>query len=119
MSAERNVVSMGAFVRAWETSKSIQEVKDKTGLEIASIEQRATKYRTGDAESGRLPIPLKNFPRGGGSRLDVNEAYELLAELRGVDIAVIIAEANANAVKTAERAAKRAEKAAETETQSA
>jgi ribosomal protein L12E/L44/L45/RPP1/RPP2 len=109
---------MEAFITAWEGSNSIEEVMTKTGLKRGSVEQRATKYRVGNAEAGLDPIPLKNFPRGGGSRLDVSAGQALLAKLRGVDPSVIQAEAAENAAAAAKRAAEKAAKEA-TETASA
>jgi transposase len=70
-------VSQDVFVEAHETSANNREVAEKTGLSVESVQTRASIYR-------KKGIPLKKFPRGGGgTKLDVSGACELLARLRG------------------------------------
>lgn len=77
---------MQTFVRAWETSNSVAEAAEKLGITKQSAGQRASNYRT------KHGIPLKEMPRGGGSRINTDEANQLLAELRGVSVDEIQAE---------------------------
>ena len=129
----RQNVDMMDFIRAHESSENSAEVSKKTGLAIASVEARASKYRTTEyikipkknskgeilyrtpdgtgetADKGsaklssqgkpitimvrklengkpivkREALDLKKFNGGGGSRLDIEAAKTLLAELRG------------------------------------
>lgn len=65
-----------SFITTWESSNSLQEVADKLGITPASAGQRASNYRR---EHG---IDLKKMQRGGGAKLDVSAAKELLAKLR-------------------------------------
>ena len=59
------------FVKVWQTSESIREVCDKTGLTNGGANSRALLYR-------KNGVPLKRFPRGGTvPRLD----YKALAKL--------------------------------------
>ena len=104
-------VSMPDFVRAWQGSENVQEVADKTGLTITSAQARASKYRapefetddddnvildeeTGEATLVRGPIPLKSMSKGGGVKLEVDEAIKLIAELEGVSVETIQARAD-------------------------
>ena len=130
---DKDNVGMLDFIKAHETSDSIQQVSQKTGLTEASVQARASKYRnpeykmspklndegkiiyrregggeTTDNSQARVnsqgklirvmvreldknnqpivkrqAIPLKTFPKGGSTRLQVEEALELLRELRG------------------------------------
>lgn len=83
-------ISMVEFITAWEGSNSVAEVADKTGLKITSVQARASKYRSPeldeDGEVKRPAIPLKNMPRGGGAKLNTDEALTLIAQLRGVEL---------------------------------
>lgn len=98
-------VSMQEFVTAWEGSKSVAEVAEKTKLKETSVQARASKYRS-------QGIPLKEMPRGGGAKLDIAQAQALLAKLRGTEVETVTAQAAAAEVKRAERKAEReAEKA--------
>lgn len=69
--------SMEDFVKAWETSESVAEAADKLGITKQSAGQRASTYRN------KHGIPLKIMPRGGGSRINVKAANDLIAQLRG------------------------------------
>jgi len=72
----RTNVPMLDFVTAWSTSSNVQEVADKLGITKESAGQRASQYRT------KHGINLKKFTAGGtGSRLDINAANELIAQL--------------------------------------
>lgn len=71
-------VEMESFVTAWEGSNNVKEVAEKLGIKVTSVMARASKYR-----SEPFNIPLKNMQRGGGAKLDVVAAKELLAKLRG------------------------------------
>jgi hypothetical protein len=68
--------SMTDFVTAWQTSGSVQEIADKLGIKSTSAGQRACQYRS-------QGIKLKKMPRGGGARLNVDQANELIAQLSG------------------------------------
>ena len=62
------------FIRAWETSDSVQEAADKCGITKDSAGQRASQYRS------QYGIDLKKMQRG--QRLDVGDAQDFLAALR-------------------------------------
>ena len=95
------------FCEAWENAvKSgggVAEVAKVLGLKIASVQARASKYRS---EYG---IPLSNMKKGGGAKLDKAEALKFLAALRGQDIDVVKA---ASAKLVADKAIRVAKKAA-------
>jgi len=111
MAESRVRVSMVDFIKAWQSSDSVKEVADKTGLAEGSVQARASKYRSAEfndkGEVTRPAIPLKTMPRGGGARLQVDAAMALLAELNGQTVEQIQAEAAKLAEKKAERTAKR------------
>ena len=88
------------FVQAWEESQSVKEVADKTGLKITSIMAKASKYR-----GAPFNIPLKAMARKGAAKVDVTAARELIAQLRGVTVEAVTAEATQYAEKQATRAA--------------
>lgn len=52
-------VSPEEFVRAWQTSKSVIEVGEKTGIDLRAARQRASMYR-------KQGVPLQRFPGGRG-----------------------------------------------------
>jgi hypothetical protein len=110
-------VSMTAFITAWEGSKSVAEVAEKTELKITSVQARASKYRSPELnEAGeviRLAIPLKNMPKGGGAKLDTDEAMKLIAQIRGVEVAELATESDKLASAKRDRQAKKAAAAAE------
>jgi hypothetical protein len=82
-------VSLQDFVQAWETSNSLQEVADKTGMNAASISARAAKCRKD------YNLPLKQMHTNRVGRINTKEARAFLAELRGVSVEVIEQEAKA------------------------
>ena len=73
--AKRVRVDGETFVTAWESSNSVKEVSEKTGIKLTSIMARASKYRSEG-------IALKNMPRGGGAKLNVQAMKDLLVKLR-------------------------------------
>lgn len=56
------------FVTVWEASGSVGEVAQKLGITKSSAAARATKFRGKDYN-----IPLKNMPKGGGRRLNLEK----------------------------------------------
>jgi len=111
--AETNV-SREDFIRAWEEcaadGSGVKGVAERTGLKPTSIQARASKYRAD------YKIPLTHMQRGGGSRVDVDAALQLLADCRGVSVETIKAEQTEMKAKQAERkAAREATKEAEGE----
>jgi hypothetical protein len=98
---------MKQFISLHEGAKSLAEAAEATGLTVNSHQARASKYRS------EFGIPLQQFSRGGGARLDVDKALAIVAELRGVSIEEIQAEQAALQAAKAERAEKRAAKLAE------
>lgn len=115
------------FIRTWEGSNSVPEVAERLGMTQTSVQARASKYRSpeyamnddgtfkldsnGQKQLVRKAIPLKSMPRGGGAKLDVEDAFTLLAELRGSTVDAIAKASNTLEVKKGERADKRDAKA--------
>jgi hypothetical protein len=66
------------FVRIYQTSGSVAEVSERTGLATHTVSQRASLYRT------KRNINLKEMPRltGKGARVDWDELRALADELR-------------------------------------
>lgn len=62
------------FVRAWQESTTIAEVVRKTGLKIASVRSKATKYR-------KAGVPLKEIAPE-TSRLDYARLTEIAQGLK-------------------------------------
>ncbi len=93
-------VLMLDFVTAWEQSESIKEVSTKTGLKETSIMAKASKYR-----GAPFNIPLKTMARKGSAKVDVTAARELIAQLRGVTVETVTAEATKYAEKSAAKTA--------------
>jgi transposase len=101
MAKEKRVrIEMEPFITAWEQSKNVKEVADRLGIKVTSVMARASKYR-----GEPFNIPLKTMPRGGGAKLDVAAAKELLAKLRGKTVAEVNTASAALATKHAEKAA--------------
>lgn len=73
--AKRPVPSAEEFVRVWQTSKSVIEVAEKTGIDIRGARQRATLYR-------KKGVPLQRFS-GGRHPVPDWEALKALAEELG------------------------------------
>jgi hypothetical protein len=69
------------FIETWEKSDCVAEVADKTKLRKSTVQAKATQLR-------KLGIPLKKF-RGARNRIDVEEALEGLAKIRGTSVAAL------------------------------
>lgn len=86
--AEKRVrIPREEFMRVWEetvadlkagtaTGSGIKLVAKQLGLKENTVQQRATKYRTGHG------IPLSKMPRGGGATFKVEEAKSELDKIR-------------------------------------
>ena len=71
-------VELESFIRAWESCNSAKEVATKLGIKETSVLARASKYR-----GEPFKLPLKKMSRnGGGVRLDLDAARNLIAELQ-------------------------------------
>ncbi len=107
-------VSLEDFITAWEnavkSNGGVDEVAKVLDLKKESVQARASKYRT------EYNIPLSNMRKGGGAKIDKAKDLELLAKLRGQDLAKVTAVsvqlAADKATRVAEREAAKAEKAA-------
>jgi hypothetical protein len=73
------------FIEAWEKSRSVSEVAEKTKLRKSTVQAKATQLR-------KLGIPLKKF-KGPRNRIDVEEALVVLAKIRGTSVAALKKEA--------------------------
>ena len=73
------------FIETWEKSHSVSEVAEKTKLRKSTVQAKATQLR-------KLGIPLKKF-KGPRNRIDVEEALEVLAKIRGTSVAALKKEA--------------------------
>jgi hypothetical protein len=73
------------FIETWEKSNGVSEVATKTSLTKSTVQAKATQLR-------KLGIPLKKF-KGTRHRINVEEALEVLAKIRGVSIAALKKEA--------------------------
>ncbi len=73
------------FVEIWEKSGSVSQVVEKTKLRKSTVQAKATQLR-------KLGIPLKKF-KGANHRINVEEALELVAKIRGTSVAVLKKEA--------------------------
>ncbi len=69
------------FVEIWEKSGSVGQVVEKTKLRKSTVQAKATQLR-------KLGIPLKKF-KGARHRINVEEALELVAKIRGTSVAVL------------------------------
>ena len=85
---KRVKIAITPFIEAWEASNSVKEVSDKLGIKVTSVMARASKYR-----GEPFNLPLKSMPRGGGAKLNLSAAKELLAKLRGVTVETLMATA--------------------------
>ena len=88
------------FITTWEKSGSVSEVAGKTGLTKSTVQAKATQLR-------RLGIPLKKF-KGSRHPINVEEALQTLAKIRGTSIATVKKEAEAAAKRRSERSGRRA-----------
>jgi hypothetical protein len=64
-------------------SETTDESEAKLNSQGKPIRVMIRALRNGQPIVKREAIPLKKFPKGGGSRVNVDEALALLAELRG------------------------------------
>lgn len=69
------------FIETWEKSESVATVADKTKLRKSTVQAKATQLR-------KLGIPLKKF-KGSRHRINVEEALEVLAKIRGTSVATL------------------------------
>jgi len=74
------------FIETWEKSNCVSEVAEKTKLRKSTVQAKATQLR-------KLGIPLKKF-KGLRHRINVEEALEVLAKLRGTTVAALKKEAS-------------------------
>ena len=88
------------FIATWEKSASVSEVAGKTSLTKLTVQAKATQLR-------RLGIPLKKF-KGSRHPINIAEALETLAKIRGTSVATLKKEAEASAKRRAERVSRRA-----------
>ena len=78
---QRYSVDAASFIKCWQTSGSVQEVSDKTGIPVPICHARASSYRSAG-------INIKSMPRSGRSGLDVGKLNELIATLKAEKEAV-------------------------------
>jgi hypothetical protein len=70
-------VPAAQFIEIYQTSESVAEVAERTGLATHTVSQRASMYRT------KHKIALKQMPNAGtGARNDWDELRALAARLR-------------------------------------
>ena len=70
-------VPAAQFIEIYQTSESVAEVAEKTGLATHTVSQRASTYRK------KYGIPLKQMPNTGtGARNDWDELRALADRLR-------------------------------------
>ncbi len=69
-------ISPEEFVRAWLSSKTLEEVAKKTGMTYAAVGTRARKYLKQGVELPRLEKRASG--RGGIPRLDIQGLNELI-----------------------------------------
>lgn len=80
MSIKKPSVGLEQFIEAWETSASVDEVCNRTGLNKKSTYSRAAKYRSEG-------LPLKKMPIGGGrKKVSLEDKLAILARVRGVAV---------------------------------
>jgi len=73
------------FIETWEKSNGVAEVAGKTGFTKSTVQAKATQLR-------KLGIPLKKF-KGTRHRINIEEALEVLAKIRGTSVAALKKEA--------------------------
>ena len=84
------------FIECWEKSACVVEVAEKIKLRKSTVQAKATQLR-------KLGIPLKKF-KGSRHRINVEEALEVLAKVRGTSVAVLKKEASESQRKRSRRA---------------
>lgn len=87
MARGKIVVSQVEFITAWETSNSVKEVMEKTGMNYNAVIGRVNGYRKPRvAEDGtvlREALPLKEMDSAKRkSRVNVSELTALIMDLR-------------------------------------
>ncbi len=73
------------FIETWEKSDCVTQVAEKTKLRKSTVQAKATQLR-------KLGIPLKKF-KGTRHRINIEEALEVLAKIRGTSVAALKKEA--------------------------
>ncbi len=73
------------FIETWEKSESVGQVAERTKLRKSTVQAKATQLR-------KLGIPLKKF-QGARNRINIDEALDVLAKLRGTSVAALKKEA--------------------------
>ncbi len=99
------IIPAEIFVPMWNTAASFAEALEKSGLTEKSLEQRVIGLR-------KRGVAMKQFPRKGGSRLDVAALNALVAKSTGAKLEDVVAQGKRFAKASAERIAKRAANAA-------
>ena len=84
------------FIESWEKSACVAEVADRTKLRKSTVQAKATQLR-------KLGIPLKKF-KGSRHRINVEEALEVLAKIRGTSVAALKKESSDNQRRLPRRA---------------
>ena len=64
------------FLTAWENSRTVKEVADKTNLTVSAVSTRAKAYRKAGVRLKVLEAGLK------GRKLDVDRLNQILEDLR-------------------------------------
>jgi hypothetical protein len=95
-------VEMPVFIEVWEKTAAnggnSHDVAKELGIKHTSVLARASKYRS-------IGIPLSNFNRGGGAKIDTSAMLALLATLKGQSVDEVKAEGQVLVAKAAERKA--------------
>jgi hypothetical protein len=87
------------FIEVWEKSNSVSAVAEKTKLTKSTVQAKATQLR-------KIGIPLKKF-KGVRHHINVEEALEFLAKIRGTSVNMLKKEADAAAKKRLRKEKKR------------
>ena len=74
-------VDAQTFIRIWETSKSLEEVCERTGLQRNSASQRATTLRN------KWSVDLKRMKAQNPQSLNSADLQAILAEVRASQVA--------------------------------
>ena len=78
---QRYSVDAPTFIKIWQTSNSVNEVSERTGIPAPICHARASSYRAAG-------VQIKSMPRGGRAGLDVGKLNELIATLKAEKEAV-------------------------------
>jgi ABC-type Na+ transport system ATPase subunit NatA len=87
------------FIEIWEKSHNVSTVAEKTKLTKSTVQAKATQLR-------KIGIPLKKF-KGMRRHINVEEALEFLAKIRGTSVAALKKEAEAMTKKRLRKEKKR------------